>query len=359
MAVALSPNELERTIEVLSSAGQTLQLSRFERITYRALLVSVDVAMASFFGLILVVIFASLIAFSNLLPRGMESWPWVLAGLLAVVFLLSFLLAIVSLALNIPLLLKTFREGRRLERLGLSSLSTSLWKESRRSRWISRIRGALLLGIGILILVGMAFASKGMIEANTNDDRILFFVGVLFYGITAGLLFGARYLRNQRERMDLAASAEQLRKALQGLRQREGPEVVSVPAELLEKTAIIESAQIKKERKDAVLQSATSRSNAYAIAFDRNAAEQRATLRVGDRVELEDLVADLSTESAQREAQADPNPGTTAATLRATTESKQVEIEYVIDHASQRIQVIAVRHGGDTSGAALNGASNA
>jgi hypothetical protein len=53
MAVALSPNELERTIKVLSSAGQTLQLTRFERITYRALLVSVDVAMASVFGCII------------------------------------------------------------------------------------------------------------------------------------------------------------------------------------------------------------------------------------------------------------------------------------------------------------------
>ena len=220
-------------------------------------MVSVDVAMASFLGFIADIIFDSLVG--DVLPRAVTSWPWVLAFILAIVFLLSFLVAIVSLALNIPLLLKTFREGRRLERLGLGSLSTSLWKESRRSRWISRLRGALLLGIGILILVGMAFASKGMIEAieaNKRDDWIFFFIGLLFYGITAGLLFGARYLRNQRERMDLAATAEHVGKALQSLQAREGPEIVSVPAELLERTAIIESAQITKERKDAVLQSA-------------------------------------------------------------------------------------------------------
>jgi hypothetical protein len=360
MAVALSPNELERTIEVLSSAGQTLRLTRFERITYRALLVSVDVAMASFFGFILVAIFAS--AVNDVLPRIVASWPWVLAVVLAVVFVVSFVAGIVSLALNIPLLLKTFREGERLKRLGLGSLSTSLWKESRRSRWISRLRGVLLLGIGILILVGMVFASKGMIEAieaNKRDDWIFFFVGVVFYGITAGLLFGARYLRNQRERMDLAASAEQVRKALQNLQARESPEVVSVPAELLEQTAIIESAQIKKERKDAVLQSAAFRPDAYAIAFDRNAAEQRATLGVADRVELEDLVADLSTEGSQLEAKADAVPGTKAATVRGRTESKHVEIEYVIDQASRRIQVVAVRQGGEASQASPNGASDA
>jgi hypothetical protein len=348
MAVALSPNELERTIKVLSSAGQALQLTRFERITYRALLVSVDVAMASVFGCIIAFMFALL-----------WSWALVLAVVMAYVFVLSFVVGIVSLALNIPLLLKTFRQGEWHKRLGLGSLSTSLWKESRRNRWISRVRGVLLSGIGILILVGMVFASKGMIEAiNTSklDDWILFFIGLLFYAITAGLVFGARYLRNQRERMDLAASAEQLRKALQSLQEREGPEVVSVPAELLEQTAIIESAQIKKERKDAVLQSATFRPDAYAIAFDRTAAEQRASLGVAERVELEDLVADLSTEGSQLEAKADVVPGTKA---RGTTESKSVEIEYVIDQASRRIQVVAVRHGGEGSRASPNGASDA
>jgi hypothetical protein len=358
MAVALSPNELERTIEVLSSAGQTLELSRLERITYRALLVSVDVTMASFFAFIVVVIFASLTALSDIFGSGTVSWPWILAGILVVVFVVSLFIGIASLAANIPLLLKTYREGERLKRLGLGSLSTSLWKESRRSRWISRLRGALLLGIGILIMVGIVFASKGMLEASTSEDRISFFVGLLFYAIIAGLLFAARYLRNQRERMDLAASAEQVRKALQSLQAREGPEFVSVPAELLERTAIIESAQITKERKDAVLQSAAFRPDAYAIAFDRNAAEQRATLGVADRVELEDLVADLSTEGSQLEAKADAVPGTKAVTVRGT-ESKNVEIEYVVDQASRRIQVVAVRHGGDASQASPKGAGDA
>lgn len=91
------------------------------------------------------------------------------------------------------------------------------------------------------------------------------------------------------------------------------------------------------------MQSAAFRSDAYAIAFDRNAAEQRASLGVAERVELEDLVADLSTEGSQREAKADAAPGSKAVTVRGTTESKNVEIEYVIDQASRRIQVVAVR----------------
>ena len=50
--------------------------------------------------------------------------------------------------------------------------------------------------------------------------------------------------------MDLTANAEELRKAFQSLRQRAGDvEVVTVPSELLEQTAKIETAQIAKERK--------------------------------------------------------------------------------------------------------------
>jgi hypothetical protein len=346
MAIALSPNELERIIEVLSSAGQALQLTRSERITYRTLLISVDVALASFLGFIPAAIFA----------WHSEGASVVALAILAFVFMVSVLVGIVSLALNIPLLLKTFREGRRLKQLGLNSLSTSLWKESRRERWVSRLRNALFLGIGILFAMVAIFAAV-MILTMPKDKEFspdLFIIGLLFYGITAGLLFGARYLRNQRERMDLAASAEQLREALQSLQQREGAELVSVPAELLKRTAAIESTQIDRERKDAVLQGSKVRSNAYAIGFDRGAAEQRAALSAQDRVELEDLVADLSTENIQHQTQA----GTEAATLRSMTENNRVEIEYVIDNASRRIRVTAVKPGAQVSPAALDGGSD-
>ena len=75
--------------------------------------------------------------------------------------------------------------------------------------------------------------------------------------------------------MDLTASAEELRKAFQRLLQHSDTGVVSVPADLLERTAKTESAQIAEQRKDAILQSATSPPAGYAIAFARSVAEQR------------------------------------------------------------------------------------
>lgn len=351
MAVALSPNELERTIEVLSSATATLQLTRFERITYRALLFSVDVAILSFFGCILV-------AIVGLLAGEM---PFYYAALtLSAVFVVSFVGGIVSLALNIPLIFKTFRERKRLDQLGLSSLSTSLWKESRRRQWVSRIRSALLLGIGILIIVGMLLASM-LTEKATLSDRLIIFG---FYAVTAGLLFGARYLRNQREQMDLVASADRLKADLQKRQQQEKPgvaavpAVVSVPADILERTAIIESAQINKERREAVLQGTSSRENAYAVTFEGDAAQQRSSLDRAHRFELEDLVADLSTEGAASEAQASAIPEAETAQFRRATENKHVEVDYCVDHDARRIRVIAVRPGGEGATVPLNGGSN-
>jgi hypothetical protein len=357
MAVALSSNELERTIEVLSSAEQTLQLTRFERLSYRALLLSVDGVLVSYVLLILTIAISGGNPYS---AYGKESGSFAVAVMgsalvLSFVFFVSIFAGVVSLALSIPLLRRTFREERRLKRLGLSSLSKSLWKESRRSRWISRLRGILLVGLILLAILGILVGI--LMGATVSEGRGFLFFLVPFYGLIAALLFAARYLRNQRERMDLAASAEELSKALVSLRQRKGSEGVSVPAELLERSARIESAQITKERKDAVLQSATFRPNAYAVAFDREAAQQRSTLGVADRVELEDLVAELSTNGAQLEAQTQPeaSPGR----LLRTTKSKGVEIEVVIDRASRGIRVIAVRHRGEASAASLNGAGHA
>jgi hypothetical protein len=107
------------------------------------------------------------------------------------------------------------------------------------------------------------------------------------------------------------------------------------------------------------LQSATLRDNTYAITFERGAAEQRSALSFGERLELEDLVADLSAEGAQGEAQATAIPDAETTKFRRASEHKRVEIDYVVDHTSRRIQVVAVRPGDGASGASPNGAGNA
>jgi hypothetical protein len=370
--VALDSKNLEGALEALSSAARAFQLTRFERRAYRALIVSVYVVVWSFIALTAIFSIIAVIATLGLDPNDLTSvqqaFLYVPLGASMFAFLCAFVVGTVSLALNIPLLRKLYRERARLKELGLSSLSKSLWKESRRSRWIDRAPEALLIGVGILIILGLLIAVGGLVfvlvtttpEKNEGEWAIWIWA-TLFYATIAVLIFSGRYLRNQRERMELTASAKELKKVLEGLRQRAGnTEVVSVPSELLEQAAKIESTQIAKERKDAVLESVAVRPRGYAITFDRGAAEERAALDVGDRVELEDLVAQLSIEGPGKlESQAGAVAGAEGATLRGMTKTKRVAIEYVVDQASRGIRITGVRHGGDDSHSSLNGASHA
>jgi hypothetical protein len=45
--IAVSSKELGNAIEALSSAGRAFQLTRFQRLSYQALMISVDVGAAS------------------------------------------------------------------------------------------------------------------------------------------------------------------------------------------------------------------------------------------------------------------------------------------------------------------------
>jgi hypothetical protein len=261
-------------------------------------------------------------------------------------------LAVIALVINIPLAAKLYRERARLKELGLASLSKSLWKESRRGRWISQVVrwGPVIV---FVITFTLAVGAAKLADPDLNGVTLV----IVLFTIFAALLVFASYLRNQRERIDLAARAEELKKVFQGLQQRAGKaEVVSVPSELLEKAARIESAQIAKERRDAVLQSVSVGPSGYAVTFDRAAAEQRGMLDVSDRVELEDRVAQISIEGPDKlTSQAGPPEG---ATLQCETKSKRVEIEYVVDRASHGIRVVAVRSVGGGSHSSPNGHSH-
>jgi len=264
----------------------------------------------------------------------------------------AILVGMVSLVLNIPLLLRTFRERRRLKQLGLSSLSHSLLKESRRGRWTTWVRRIAFIGSVILWSILAVFSIGLLVWGPPSGSNIPPIISAgLFLIVVPVLLLAAQYLRNQRERIDLTASAEELRKAFQSLLQRSDTGVVSVPADLLEQTAKIESAQIADQRKDAILESATTRPTGYAVTFARTVAEDRNTLDVAGRVELGDLVAKLSTGETQPESQKETGHG--------STKGKHVEIDYVIDHASRTIHVMKVRHLGEVSHASVNGARHA
>jgi len=362
--VVISTSELDSTVEALASA-QAFRLTHCERIAYRTLMISVDVAIVSFIVAFCIPFFADVApskfvyvlisSFPTFVPITSNWWAFLFAlAMLA----LSIVVGLVSLAFNMRLFRKIFRENARLKQLGLSSLSRSLWKESRRSRWISGVRSALLMLIGLCImLVAVWWMLLSVTIYPLIWGKIMLFSVLGFLAIIVAVLFGGRYLRNQRERMELADSAEELKQALENLRRRGDNDVLSVPARMLEQGARIETAKIGERRKDAVLESAAFRPRAYAVAFDRGALQERASLGDADRVELEELVAQVSTEGEQLAAQA--SPAAKDGRPQGTIKGGRVEFDYVIDRARRGIHINDVRQRGDGVLAAVNGAGNA
>jgi hypothetical protein len=346
--IALDSKDLEGGIEALSNAARAFRLTPFERGVYHALLISVFVTAWSAITLILLAVLLEHRANVGNVVHDV--------GLPALIVMVCGLcLATVALVLNIPLAARLYRERGRLRELGLASLSKSLWKARWRGRWISR---AFRWGPTIAFIFALAIAYGEEIADPDPVDVVIFALLLSMFIVVLLVLSG--YLRNQRERMEIAASAEELKKGLQSLQQLAGKsEKVSVPSELLEQAARIETAQIAKERKDAVLQSVSAAPSGYGVAFDPAAAEQRRMLDVPDRVELEDVVAQLSIEGPDKlKSDAGAAVPPEGAIRRGETNSKRVEFEYVVDRASHGIRIVAVRRQ-DHSNSSLQGASHA
>jgi hypothetical protein len=130
--IPLDSKNLESGIEALSSAMRAFQLTRLERVAYYALMASVNVAVWGGLTLFFVVLLSGKYELARGVPKALGT---VAAGIMT----FGAGLAAVALLLNIPLAYKLFRERARLKKLGLAPLSKSLWQESRRARWISRV----------------------------------------------------------------------------------------------------------------------------------------------------------------------------------------------------------------------------
>jgi len=344
--VAIDSKNLEGGIAALSNAGRTFRLTWFEKGAYYLLRISVDVTVWTWIvGFVLILLED---------VTGIRAYD--VGFFMGIVLFVGTSLAAIALVINIPLAAKLYRERARLKELGLASLSKSLWKEGRRGRWIGR---TFRWGPGITLVIIFTVLFMGAMSTRTAGWETRDTLVVVLFIIFVSVLVLARYLRNQRERMNLAASAEQLRKTLQSFQRRAGKsEKVSVPSELLERAARIESAQIAKERKDAVLQSVPVGPGGYGVTFDRAAAEQRRMLDVADRAEFEDAVAQLSIEGPDKlKSEAGAAPPPEGASRRGETKSKRVEFEYVVDRASHGIRIIAVRR--QITPLSLKGASHA
>ncbi len=111
-----------------------------------------------------------------------------------------------------------------------------------------------------------------------------------------------------------------------------------VPANVLEKVAGIEHAQIARERAHAVLAGVGAESRGYGVLITRDVSESKAALLPDRRLEVEELIDDLV---ADPHAYAGDRRGD--AVLRARTPDGSAEIDYSVDEAHRRVHIMALR----------------
>jgi len=336
--VPVESDRLDAAIKVLAGAASSFRLSDRERAAYRALMLSANLAIASLALELLLVGFtvdrAALQDGHLQFLRDDRGLVEALRLVVGVGFAASGLAGLVAFALNVPLWVRMFHERARLRSLGVNALTRTLWKAGRRTRWTGTVHRVL---IGVFAALNLLLAVGAAAEQLKGAAAYV----ALFLAVAA-LLLGAWNLRNQREQLELAADAGELEKALDQIRLR-SPDAatVEVPEALIERAAMVESAQIARDRMEALLRGTDPRRDGLAISFERQALSQRAALPVPDRLELEDVLASLSTRSPAPGVAPGAEAGSGVARYH-TASGGEVQVEYTIDPQASVVRVSRV-----------------
>ncbi len=346
--IALDSRGVNAAIEALSSAAVSFELKPRQRFIYRTLMASVDLGAAAlvFIWLLLLLRKCSAIWWPDNLADSRDVREFV-ETVATFFFLGSGLFGLAASLLSVPTIKSVLHERERLESLGLDALATSVWRASRKHPVWSSLRGAVLACLGALYALGAVF-SIGRWLLKREGITLAIVPLALFL---AALFLGARILRAQKEKIELASQAIQLRRALESLQGHVRPDgTVSVPTEFVRQAAMIESAHAAKDRQSAILQNAGKESPGYAIAYQPESLEQRAALQVDERIELEDLLVRLGT-TGRAEDGAPVDASAHSKVSRVRTESQRIEVTYTIDEETRTLSIKSLRRVSAEAGA--------
>lgn len=353
--VTLDSKAVDAALGLLVEAARELPPSPREQKRYRVFEVSVDIAVFSVSLGYAIVMF--ILPFAG--KSRFEVPTLVVASLFFLAFFVGSFTAMAAALMNHRFLRRVIAQRRQMRRLGLHALSRRLRRAYARTRWLSRMRDSLLglfgiafvatgvLSVAFVAVVLLLYGDRSPWAHKLFPDSPIGAVGLAVYLgviVVVGLfLLLSRVLRNTREEIELAGNADDLRKALAELRASAGAaNAVEVPAALIERAAQIESVLIEKERSRAIVENARSGRAGLAISFDAEAAAQRAQLPAEARLELEDLLAQVSSDGLaglpSTGAQAEPQERRIA----QNSPTGRVQAIFTAGHAPGAARVVAV-----------------
>jgi len=272
---------------------------------------------------------------------AIDSFFSLLIGLSVLLFFLAALGAPVFLLLNQSVVRQAFRQRQLLKKLGIREVSISAWRLQHKwgHSW-SRLAGAVLTWGGILSLVlGVFLVMTGMGLILPKQE------GVSGAAVSGGMCFAFgvtvlvwNFVQRSREQWAIVADANRLRSILESLQTKAGAgEAVSVPAAVVEHAAQIERVSIARERRDAVVASAATTDHGYGILVARDVSSQKGLLDPQQRVAVEDLFENLSSNPRPPSVERAPE-----GLLSVTTPKGGVELQYSVDDGAKRVNVVAL-----------------
>jgi hypothetical protein len=340
---SLDSVQLEKAIQALQKAAETLRPNPSENRLYYVLGICVRVAATALAGLVLTV--AVFLGVRGP-PAGPETALTNVLTILMFVFVLLFFLAAISapvfLVLNRSVVRRAFRQRRLLKRLGIREVSLSAWRLQRRGHRSSRLAGAILTWVGILSLVSGVFGgiiNTWMIYSEEQKEGLLTkLVQSGMYSAFGVTVLVWRFVQRSREQWVIVADANRLRSALESLQIKAGAgEAVAIPAAVVEDVERIERVQIARERSDAVVASAGATNHGYGVLVARDLSSQKGLLDPQQRVAVEELIENLS---------ANPRPAGVESTadrlFTARTPKGDVELQYSVDEGAHRVHIVAL-----------------
>jgi hypothetical protein len=333
----LGRGELERALAILDREQEAMQLSRAQRLSYKLYTVLVWAFVLCIVGAIIDVI----IEFRKTEP----SWAFVA---FAMAVGLGFLLSILSLLLNIPLVVKIIRHKRLFRRMGLADFLDVLWKERLKTRRWMAIVEKMSLGLGILFLVcSIIFPIASVVVRGKGPHSAMgYWIGSLTYFLI-GTLFvmfyvlqrGKAWLDMMTSRWTDIARLKDAMAAVEKTPQYAGAERISFPVDVIEQFSRIETEQIARSRAMAISESAKAAKLSFSILSSDEVLKAKAGLDADDRLRVEETIDELALQPRPSGVEMDAVTGT----LRQRVQGTGWEIVYVADEAGRQVRLLSLR----------------
>lgn len=298
--IELNAAQVERAFNVIQQEYIALGITKNQERWYRWLRLSAAIYMISFLLIGCIIIF-----YEDNLSENQSDFMSAVIMLPAFINGISALTTLLLLLMNFKLVFKLYQQGKLFRRYGLTDLQNSLWQKFRPARKFIDycISGFNIIGI-LLIVMAFLFIFFSFIGTPTEDS---IYTGMppsfsldlyIYLNLGFGLvLIAPSYIQRLKQRIEVLADVERLKKMLEDLKSKEGKTMYTtavIPRREAEQISIIENTQIKLERAQAIYARNQTDNDEYTLLINRDVHKLRGNLNPEQCLKLEEFFDDLT-----------------------------------------------------------------